>query len=294
VSVASELELPEWSQCEQISGWGAPDVVIGVEPSDQTESPRFQQLPLITSGEYRLRVPEVGHFHVRDGREIQVSLVPAAGPAKVRPWLLGPVWGALCYQRGFFMVHASAVRIDNEAVLFCGRAGRGKSTLAAQLGTRGYSLVSDDLCRLDLPAQCAPVVYPSPPRMKLWSDALRELGWTNRELAPDHLHDGKFHLSLAGPGFAQPLPVRAAYLLAWGELSVCELHGLSALRAFLAAAAWRMRLLKSMDCVGLHSSRCMEFLRHVPLSELTRPRDFAASSATLDFLDSHWSRPTLQ
>jgi hypothetical protein len=239
----------------------------------------------------------VGHFHVRDGREIHVKPLPAAEPARLRPWLLGPAWGALCYQRDMFIVHASAVRIDGGAVMFCGRAGRGKSTLAAQLGTRGYALVGDDLCRLHFPPQGPPVVYPSPPRVKLWRDALGELGWGARELAPDHLREGKFHLTLTGPGtgasLAEPVPVRGAYLLAWGELGVRELHGMAAFHGFLAEATWRIRMLERMGQVGPHSRRCMEFLQQVPLAELTRPRDFLASAGTMDFLAGQWSRATV-
>src|ERR1035441_1772757 len=158
VSIASELHLPEWSQCGQVSGPGSegrpenapPDVRIRLKLSAQSEIATTQR-SIITPGEYELRVPQVGHFRVTDGREIRVHPLTTAEPAKVRAWLLGPVWGALCYQRGWFIAHASAVRVGDEAVIFCGRAGRGKSTLAVQLGTRGYPLVSDDLCRLDLP-----------------------------------------------------------------------------------------------------------------------------------------------
>ena len=289
VTIASELELPEWSHCETGSGWEDPDVMVRLESpqaesTGQNQSEEVTQRNVVTATEYRLLIPKVGHFHVRDGREIRVSPLPGVQSAIVRPWVLGPVWGALCYQRGFFIVHASAVRIDNEAVIFCGRAGRGKSTLAAQLGIRGYALVSDDLCRLDLPAQGTPVVYPSPPRVKLWSDTLGELGWGARELAPDHLREGKFHLSMGETGLIDPLPVRAAYLLAWGEFGVRELHGMAALHEFLSGATYRMRMLESMGQVGTHSRRCMEFLRYVPFAELTKPRDFSASPRTLDFL----------
>jgi len=297
VRIASELELPEWSQCEQTSGCETPDVVFRLETSGNTECAHFMQPPLITAGEYRLRIPEVGYFHVCDGREVHVKPLPMIDLARVRPWLLGPVWGALCYQRDMFIVHASAVRIDDEAVLFCGRAGLGKSTLAAQLCARGYALVSDDLCRLDLSPRGPPVVYSSPPRVKLWSDALGELGWDTRELAPDQLREGKFHLTLTGPGtvtgMGETLPVRAAYLLAWGEFGVRELHGMAAFRSFLSGATWRLRLLERMGQVGRHSGLCMEFLRHVPLAQMTRPRDFPASARTLDFLAGEWSRATV-
>jgi hypothetical protein len=287
VNISSELELPEWSQCEQVSEQSKPDVLIRMEAAAQAESV-VRQMPVITRREYTLGIPGVGNFHLLDGREIRVQPVKMAEPAKVRLWLLGRIWGALCYQRGWFIVHASAVLFDGVAIIFCGRAGRGKSTLAAQLDNRGYPLICDDLCRLDFSAQGQPVVYPAPPRLKLWSDALDELGWGTREMAPDQSRQGKFHLSLTGlgpaPGLTEPLPAGAAYLLAWGEFNVRQLQGLAAFQDFLAGATWRMRLLASMDQSGPHFRSCLKFLRHVPLAELTRPRDFSESAQTLDFI----------
>ena len=289
--IASELELPEWSESEHLSGWGSPDVVIRVKPFAQTESGDLTQQPsLMTPDEYKFHIPDLGHFHVHDGREIDVKPLPGTPPERLRPWLVGSVWGALCYQREMFIVHASAVRIGDEAVIFCGRAGQGKSTLAAQLCARGYALVGDDLCRLELPPQGSPVVHPSAPRMKLWSDALGELGWSSRDLAPDHLRQGKFHLSLPASGLTHPLPVRAAYLLSWGVFGARELHGRAALHGFLSGATWRMKLLESMGQLGPQTRRYTEFLRRVPLVALTRPRDLMSSSETLDFLAGQWSR----
>jgi hypothetical protein len=100
-------------------------------------------------------------------------------------------------------------------------------------------------------------------------------------------------VSFTGSDLAQPLPMRAAYLLAWGEFGVRELQGTAAFQGFLTEATYRMRLLESMGKMGFHTHRCVEFLQRVPLAELARPRDFRASGKTLDFLESQWSRATV-
>lgn len=289
--VASEIALPEWSGCEETGQWKAPDVVFRVLPSGDTRADRHRR-QRVSATEYSLRVPEVGSFFASGGCEVNVEPMPSADLTYVRPWLYGPIWAAVCYQRGLSLVHASAVQIDGEAVLFCGAAGRGKSTLAVQLDACGYPLVCDDLCRLDLPPQGPPIIYPTPSRVKLWSDALAELGWSDRaELTPDHLRPGKFHFQLheqagnaTGCGPGQPLPVRAAYVLGWGDFSVRELRGINAFQSFLGAASYRIPILDAMGQLEHHSRRYMEFLRRVPLAELTRPKDFQASGRTLEFL----------
>jgi hypothetical protein len=283
MSIASEIHLPEWSQCEEALQAGNPEVTIRLLPAHPVNAGP----PLISPNRFDLPMPGIGHLHVRDGCEIHVTPAPSIDAGRLRPWLLGVAWGALCYQRRLFMVHASAVRIGDEALIFCGRAGQGKSTLAAQLSSRGCQLISDDLCRLEVPAAGPPLTYPSAPRIKLWSDALSELGWNAHELEPDHMRKGKFHLSAPEQNPDErnaPLPVRAAFLLAWGEFDAREVCGIKALLKFLPAATWRAEMLESMGISGEHSRRCAEFLRRVPLAELSRPRQLSATSQTLDFL----------
>ena len=78
------------------------------------------------------------------------------------------------------MLHASAVRVNGRAVLFCGSSGAGKSTLAAALAQRGYPLVTDDVCTLSIGEAGAPVVYPDGRQLKFWAQAIRRRERTDR------------------------------------------------------------------------------------------------------------------
>jgi hypothetical protein len=288
--VASEIPLPEWSPFEVAEHAGDPDVVISVEedPSDPDFPPGGDRR-VITAGEHRFRVPGVGYFRVHKGREIVVA--PARGVAlhQLRPWLLGSAWGSLCYQRGLFLIHASAVLVGAEAVLFCARAKGGKSTMAAQLHTMGHPLLSDDLGNLDIPADGPPTLYPSAPRLKLWSDTLDELGWSIEHLEPDHTRAGKFHVMRTANNFVRPAPVRGIYLLEWGELGMRRLSGLTALRRFLSASIYRTGLLESAGRLAQHSRGSITLLQRVPVWEVRRPRDLSAMGKTADLLAGHWS-----
>lgn len=216
-------------------------------------------------------------------------LPPARVGAEVRLFLLGSAWGALCYQRDMLVLHASAVRVENEAVAFCAHQGMGKSTMAAWLTARGYALVSDDLTRFDIPAQGQPTIYPSAPRLKLWRDALSALEWSSAELERDHFRADKFHLPLAEDGRQQPLPLRAIYLLEWGECNIIRLSGGTAVRRFVSAATYRGALLEPMGKMGAYWQQCLEMVRRVPVWELQRPRDLAAMEQTVRRLQAHWT-----
>lgn len=53
------------------------------------------------------------------------------------------------YQRGHLVLHASAVEMDGAAWGFVGRAGMGKSTMAALMCSAGGVLITDDVLRVD-------------------------------------------------------------------------------------------------------------------------------------------------
>ena len=282
--VRSQLEVPEWAGFELTPAPVNVDVVITLDD----ESANNDNQPVIRADEFRFAVPEVGSYWVREGREIRVSPAPGAGWREVRLYLLGSAWGALCYQRDLLVLHASAVKVEAGAVVFCADPGMGKSTLAAWLTTQGHALVSDDMTRFDVPTQGQPVIYPSAPRLKLWQDALDTLEWNSPNLERDHYRYDKFHLPLNGNGTRHPLPLRAIYVLEWGDLELSRLNGQAALRRFISAATYRGALLEPMGKMGAYWRQCLELVSRVPVWELKRPRDWSTMKATMNLLMAHW------
>jgi hypothetical protein len=126
--------------------------------------------------EARLCWQGVGTFWVRGGRDIVIDPSPGLDERMLRLFVLGPVLAVLLHQRGHLLLHASAVAVDGKAVLFLGRSGWGKSTMAAALHARGHGLVTDDVAVLRVEEGSCPVVFPGFPRLKLWPEALVSLG----------------------------------------------------------------------------------------------------------------------
>jgi hypothetical protein len=171
-------------------------------------------------------------------------------------------------------------------VIFCAQRGEGKSTLAALLDAQGHRLVSDDLCCLQLSDRETPMVYPSVPRMRLWTDAIRELGWNTSASEPDYMRAGKFQYLRTTPITVDPLPIREIFVLGWGEARVQRLTGFAALQRFIGAARWRGDLLMKVGNPAEHLQHCAELLQHVPLSEFRRPRNLAEAPESIRYLTS--------
>lgn len=66
------------------------------------------------------------------------------------------------------VAHASAVSIDEKALVFVGRSGVGKSSLATGLVNLGCRLITDDFALLDSPGG----ITPSYPCLRLWPDSV--------------------------------------------------------------------------------------------------------------------------
>jgi hypothetical protein len=287
LNVISALPLPELSAFEKNEPVAEPDVLIslGDAANEFVADASVEE-------EYRFFIKDVGWYIVRGGRDIVAHPLKTASMRQLRIFLLGSAWGALLYQRRMVPIHASAVQVDGEALIFCAQRGEGKSTLAALLGAQGHSLVSDDLCCLRLSDGETPMVYPSVPRMRLWSDAIRELGWDTSGSEPDHMRAGKFQYLRTTAIAVNPLPIREIYVLGWGEARVQRLTGFAALQRFIGAARWRGDLLMKVGNPAEHLQQCVDLLQLVRLSEFRRPRNLAEAAEHLRYLSSSWRSPT--
>ena len=100
-------------------------------------------------------------------------------------------FAALLLQRGLLPLHGCAIEVDGGAAVFVGRSGCGKSTLAGALRQRGYRVLADDICVISFSAAGEPMVLAAFPQLKLWADALKNLGEEPWGFIPDQSRTGE-------------------------------------------------------------------------------------------------------
>ena len=292
--VRSEFSLPELGPARRPDR-SVPAVTVRTgsagpaieNPSDV--GPTFQ----VGRDDYLLDVHRVARYRVRDGNEIVVE--PAAGSSErdVRIFLLGTVLGALCHQRGLLPLHASAIVVNGRAVAFAGRSRAGKSTLAAYFADRGYPVLSDDICVLGFDDERRPAALAGVPNLKLWQDALLELGRNPGGLETVRTGLQKYHVPLNGNAAANAAPLERIYVL--GETRLERLEGIERLSGAAAfdkvfSNIYRRHLIAPMGQAQAHFARCIALLQQVPVFAVARRwgfGTFAADAATLErhFLD---------
>jgi ABC-type uncharacterized transport system YnjBCD ATPase subunit len=130
----------------------------------------------VNSSSLLLAIPTIARFLIRDGTEIEVEPALGANRDAVAVCLLGSARGALIHQRGELALMAATLVAPNWAcVAICGPSAFGKSTLAAELCSRGWQLLADDVTRVSWNGGRA-VAWPSQSSLSLWRDACETLG----------------------------------------------------------------------------------------------------------------------
>lgn len=269
----SDLALPEWDAfaCEVVA---RPDVAIRLGPL-QDPALLADTGPVGNGRMIEFSIGNVGAWSVTEGREIAIQPCRDADEGELRLFTLGSAWGALGYQRGLALLHGSAVEIDGRAMLFCGVQGRGKSTMAAAMVSRGHRLLVDDLSRVDLPqSDEPPMLFPSGPRLKLWQDAIDRFGWQRQVLARDHFRAEKYHLAVNELVLPEPVPLAAIIFLEWGdELQLERFHGARAVGAAIAACSYRPEMLAVMGLEAQQAALLARIVAATSTFRFARPRD---------------------
>lgn len=268
----SAIELPELVQSNVdqdvwVSLMTSPDISPAHPPTDRV--PGSADVAV-------LRWDNVGTFVVRYGKEIVILPADGVHESWIRGVLLGPVLAMLLRQLRFLVLHASAVAIGHEVMLFMGGSGWGKSTLAAALCRQGARLLSDDVTAIEMTRSRA-MVIPGYPQLKLWPDSVRALG-QDPEAFP-RLHDSRDKRACR-TGFdfcSEPLPLARAYVLAEGlGLQVTDLDPQAALVELVRHSA-RVRDLHP-EHAPRHLRQCATLVNSVPIARLTVPPSFEALS----------------
>jgi hypothetical protein len=290
LSVGSEILLPGLRAAA--ADRAAPDVTIRRRPvsaallNTTASGPTWQ----IAGEQFLLRIPRVARFLLTAGKEIAFEAEPGADAGDIPTFILGTAFGILLHQREQIVLHASAVRVNGKAILFCGPSGAGKSTLAAALSRRGYRLITDDFCAITVTAAGTPVVHPDGRQLKLWAQAIQmlDLEESRGERVRSKLE--KFYVD-PGEAHVEALPLGAVYALREARPPLgpgIERPNVANAALLLRRNAYRPRLVASLNQKVLYFHAAATIANNAGIFRLTRDLDFAAMPEVVLSLERHW------
>jgi hypothetical protein len=283
--IGSEFELPELEARRSVAT-GEPDVRVAIGKIPAPLLARSDAAYLETgSGRGLIDIPEVGRFYVVAGRAVTVEPAARADPALVRLFILGSVIGLLCHQRGLLPLHAGAVEVNGVAVAFVGHEGQGKSTLTAHcLSHPETRLIADDILVVRFDSLGRAWAQPGMPILKLWRDALQQLGQNVDGLQEDWFRADKFHLPIVDRLIHSPVPLNRVYVLAdddnAGAGRIEPMTGVLAAVA-LIAHTYRAEFLESVEQRPAHFAASIRLANAVSVRWLARYRELAQVKETV-------------
>ncbi|MDD3230679.1 MAG: hypothetical protein PHE09_15885 [Oscillospiraceae bacterium] len=266
---SSEILLPELQISE-----GHPEVSIrlGTVPdvlpdSSATENQASRQ-------EFLLHVNNVASYYIANGNKIIIEPKGDYDEAGIRLFLLGSAFCALLQQKGYLVLHGSAVQIGGRGVLFTGTSGVGKSTLAAAFCKKGYRILTDDVCAIRIDKTGVPSVIPGFPSVKLWKDTVEWFGKDIRELERVKRDIEKFRVGADKNFFDSIVPLNEIYILNAADIQnidIKEIKGLHRLEAIIENT-YRYHFLQVQGVKSLHFQQCAAVADKASVFAIMRPR----------------------
>lgn len=154
---------------------------VPAAPSIEGAEPVFESRYLTEEGEPQIRLYRVDDFHLF--RQVGVAdyymwpdriLCHQHDPARtqmVELYFLSLLCGFWLESRGRVVLHASAVGVEDRAVVFLATNTGGKTSLATSLMRAGHPLLTDDFLAVSVPeGNDAALGHPGFPQMRMWPD----------------------------------------------------------------------------------------------------------------------------
>ncbi len=200
--------------------------------------------------QFILRIEHVGRYLIENGDKITIEKFPKASDRETILFLWASAVAVLLHQRGKLIVHGSSIMHGENAIIFSGSSGSGKSTIASTFAThKGAMIISDDISAISIDPFGIPVVLPGYPLVKLWRDSSDKLGmeWDDSRLIRDKVN--KMMVNINDKFVHHAVPLRQFYLLSYknnGPVAINEVNGYKKLE-LLTGKIFRKNFLKKQE-----------------------------------------------
>jgi hypothetical protein len=168
-------------------------------------------------GGYRIYARSYGLCVIaRDGSRL-LCAPPSVASWRWQRLLVGRCLPIASLLRGYEVLHAAAVAIDQGVVAIAGPTAAGKTSLAVRLTQLGATFFTDDVLAVKVTAETV-AAYPGPGVVNVRAAEHNRLGADERRSLGDLLgRTGADKLHYALPAGPDPLPLRRLYFLRSGE-----------------------------------------------------------------------------
>ena len=289
LNIQSAIPLPA-PPVPDPSSKSTPDVIIeyGSTPAELTHPQIKGTCYEAGPGEFLLRVDSVARYYIQEGRKIIIAPEPDVEDERILIFLMGSAMGALLHQRNILVLHAGAIAVQDQSVIFTGDSGIGKSTLAAGFHKRGYPFLADDVCAIAM-INGKPAVVPGIPRLKLWADALKKLGRDKDQLKSVRwIHNMDKYFLPVEPLYESPVLLKSVFVLETGDAGKMEMTALKGAAKIdpIIKNTYRLGFLNGLGGKKEHFRQCAAVAAKAAVYRTVRPDNKFLLTELMDLLEA--------
>lgn len=232
------------------------------------------------SNDYRLRFADqiAVDLLLDDKALIEITVAHDLPHSSRDHFLVDQVLPRLLAYHGWLVLHAGAVRLEDQALIMLGTSGSGKSTLATSFDQAGHALLGDDALIVSWPNDqaCVAAVYPS---LRLLPDSIAQFFPENVATSAVAHYTNKQRVRLPVPDQDDTAPVQVSAIFAIlgsADDGAIETRPLSIAEACMALIENSFMLDPTdMNRVRDRLDAASKLARQVPSFAIRYPRDYA-------------------
>jgi hypothetical protein len=287
LDIHSEFACPELPPVNgELHSTKKVQIHLGVVPDSlpgfEATSVRLQVLPQ----QILFHHEEIASLLVKDGNEIIIQPNGKGQLDEYRQYVVGFGLGAVLHQRGLLVLHSSSVLTEKGAIAFVGKSGAGKSTTAAAFQRRGFTMLSDDLCRVDFDPDGCVQVHPGSVQLKIFADSANVLARDLQNGRRLPLYDDKYAFLIDRTENSFPVPLKMICELSVheGETFNVEIFEKRKIFRMLLENTYGKRVLRFSGGRELHFDQISKVAGQIKAMRIARPEGDYQLDEILDLI----------
>jgi hypothetical protein len=227
----------------------------------------------------------LGQFMALNGTELLVETT-TTDESLLSLFTMSEAVGLLLFQRGYFLLHGSAIQINDKGIVFVGQPGAGKSTTVAAFANRGVRIMSDDLVCIRVNEQGKPTLIPAFSQIKIWEKSVDGLQILKDDL--DLVREGanKFSWHESVSFEENSIPLEQVFVLTPTDQSAGTISEVPLSQRPIELLSY-FPLPDSLlqgEALKDHFEKSIQIANTTPLYKLSRPANFAKLYEFVDYL----------
>ena len=253
-----------------------------VDPAPGEDGAPYPYL-MLTQREAIFAIEGIGRFKVSEGSHIVVDPQPGGDSGLLQRYLIGAAMALVLYQRQRLVLHASAVSVGGQGIVFLGASGAGKSTIAAACLARGHLLLADDVTAVDVNPGIS-WLDPGFPHIKLSNDATGLLASNPAQIEFMIMAEDKASFHVNQPISRQAIALKRIYILLPDD--PVGFDRLSSKQALVELVRYSIPpSMVRLDSAN-HFQRCVNLVNNIQVYLLHRPAALTSLPELIEMIEA--------